>query len=158
MLQHSIHTTTQPSYLHNFITVQPPGSTRSSSLGLFTLLFSHLHNFITVQPPGSTRSSSLGLFTLLSFVYQHHPHSYELRITDRNFWYASPCLWTSYREGRLKTQEWKTREWKSRHHNAGVENAREASMKSHTLTTLTTRRALHERKFFDVIYLMFLID
>jgi len=35
------------------------------------------------------------------------------------------------------------REWKTRHHNAGVENGREASMESHTLTTQ------------DVTYFMF---
>ena len=43
-------------------------------------------------------------------------------------------------------QGWKTREWKSRHHNAGVENAREASMEIDDFDD--TRRALHERKFF----------
>jgi len=45
----------------------------------------YLHNLISVQPPCSTRSSSL--------VTLARPPSSSLRITDRCFWYASPCLW-----------------------------------------------------------------
>jgi len=49
--------------------------------------------------------------------------------------------------GRLKT-----REWKSRHRNAGVENAREASMESDTLTTLTTQDERCTNASFFMLY------
>jgi len=58
-LTYKVLTTTQPPYLHHLITIQPPGSTRSSSL-------------VTLARP---------------------PTSSSLRITDRSFRYASPCLW-----------------------------------------------------------------
>ena len=58
-LTYKVLTTTQPPYLHNLISVQPPRSTRSSSV-------------VTLARPST---SSL------------------LRITDRSFRYASPCLW-----------------------------------------------------------------
>jgi len=46
----------------------------------------YLHHLISVQPPRSTRS--LSLVTLA-----RPPTSSSLRITDRSFRYASPCLW-----------------------------------------------------------------
>jgi len=46
----------------------------------------YLHHVISVQRPRSTRSSSL--VTLV-----RPPTSSSLRITDRSFRYASPCLW-----------------------------------------------------------------
>ena len=46
----------------------------------------YLHNLISVQPPHSTRSSSL-------VTLARPPTSSSLRITDRSFRYASPCLW-----------------------------------------------------------------
>ena len=58
-LTYKVLTTTQPPYLHHLISVQPPRSTRSSSL-------------VTLARP---------------------PTSSTLRITDRSFRYASPCLW-----------------------------------------------------------------
>ena len=45
----------------------------------------YLHHLISVQPPRSTRSSSLVTLARL-------PTSSSLRITDRSFRYASPCL------------------------------------------------------------------
>ena len=45
----------------------------------------YLHHLISVQPPRSIRSSSL--------VTLARPPSSSLRITDRSFRYASPCLW-----------------------------------------------------------------
>jgi len=60
-LTYKVLTTTQPPYLHNLISVQPPRNTRSSSL-------------ITLARPPA-------------------PISSLLRITDRSFRYASPCLW-----------------------------------------------------------------
>ena len=56
---YKVLTTTQPPYLHHLISVQPPRSTRSSSL-------------VTLARP---------------------PTSSSVRITDRSFRYASPCLW-----------------------------------------------------------------
>jgi len=58
-LTYKVLTTTQPPYLHNLISVQPPRNTRSSY-------------HVTLARP---RTSS------------------SLRITDRCFRYASPCLW-----------------------------------------------------------------
>ena len=58
-LTYKVLTTNQPPYLHHLISVQPPRSTRSSSL-------------VTLARP---------------------PTSSSLRITDRSFRYASPCLW-----------------------------------------------------------------
>jgi len=58
-LTYKVLTTTQPPYLHNLISFQPPRSTRSSSR-------------VTLARP---------------------PTSSSLRITDRSFRYASPCLW-----------------------------------------------------------------
>ena len=58
-LTHKVLTTTQPPYLHHVISVQPPRSTRSSSV-------------VTLARP---------------------PTPSSLRITDRSFRYASPCLW-----------------------------------------------------------------
>ena len=46
----------------------------------------YLHNLISVQRPRSTRSSSV--VTLV-----RPPSSSSLKITDRSFRYASPCLW-----------------------------------------------------------------
>jgi len=46
---------------------------------------SYLHNLISLQPPRSTRSSSV--------VTLSHPQTISLKITDRSFRYASPCLW-----------------------------------------------------------------
>ena len=43
---YKVHTTTQPTYLHNLITVEPPRSTRSSSL-------------VTLTRPSTATSSSL---------------------------------------------------------------------------------------------------
>ena len=57
-LSYKVLTTNQPPYLHHLISVQPPRSTRSSSL-------------VTLAWP---------------------PTSSSLRITDRCFPYASPCL------------------------------------------------------------------
>jgi len=45
----------------------------------------YLHHLISVQPPRSTRSSSL-------VTLARPPTSSSLRITDRSFRYASPCL------------------------------------------------------------------
>jgi len=56
---YKVLTTNQPPYLHHLISLQPPRSTRSSSL-------------VTLARP---------------------PTSSSLRITDRSFRYASPCLW-----------------------------------------------------------------
>ena len=42
----------------------------------------YLHNLISIQRPRSTRSSSV-----------RPPSSSSLKITDRSFRYASPCLW-----------------------------------------------------------------
>jgi len=53
---------------------------------LTTIQLTYLHNLISVQPPRSNRSSSL--VTLV-----RPPTSSSLRITDRSFRYASPCLW-----------------------------------------------------------------
>jgi len=58
-LTYKVLTSTQPPYLHNLISVQPPRSTRSSSLA------------ILARPPTSS----------------------SLRIADRSFRHASPCLW-----------------------------------------------------------------
>jgi len=58
-LTYKVLTTTQPPYLHNLISVQPPRNTRSSS-------------HVTLARP---------------------PTSSSLRITDRSFRYALPCLW-----------------------------------------------------------------
>ena len=46
----------------------------------------YLHNLISVQRPRSTRSSSV-------VTLARPPTSYALKITDRSFRYASPCLW-----------------------------------------------------------------
>jgi len=46
----------------------------------------YLHHLISDQPPRSTRSSSLVTLARPST-------SSSLRITDRSFRYASPCLW-----------------------------------------------------------------
>jgi len=59
LLTYKVLTTTQPPYLHNLISVQPPRNTRSSY-------------HVTLDRP---------------------PTSSSLRITDRSFRYASPCLW-----------------------------------------------------------------
>jgi len=48
---------------------------------------SYLHNLISVQPPRSTRSS------FLVTLARPPTSSFFLHITDRSFWYASPCLW-----------------------------------------------------------------
>jgi len=45
----------------------------------------YLHNLISVQRPRSTRFSSI--------VTLARPPSSSLKITDRSFRYASPCLW-----------------------------------------------------------------
>ena len=58
-ITYKVHTTTQPPYLHNLISVQPPRNTRSS------------YHVTLPRPPTSS----------------------SLRITDRSFRYASPCLW-----------------------------------------------------------------
>ena len=58
-LTYKVLTTTQPTYLHNLISIQRPRSTRSSSV-------------VTLARP---------------------PSSSYLKITDRSFRYASPCLW-----------------------------------------------------------------
>jgi len=58
-LTYKVLTTTQTPYLHHLMSVQPPRSTRSSSL-------------VTLARP---------------------PTSSSLRISDRSFRYASPCLW-----------------------------------------------------------------
>jgi len=47
----------------------------------------YLHNFISVQRPRSTCSSSVVTLARL-------PSSSSLKITDRSFHYASPCLWS----------------------------------------------------------------
>jgi len=46
----------------------------------------YLHNLIYVQRPRSTRSSSV-------VTLARPPSSSSLKITDRSFRYASPCLW-----------------------------------------------------------------
>jgi len=61
-LTYKVLTTNQPPYPHHLISVQPPRSTRSSSL-------------VTLARP---------------------PTSSSLRITDRSFRYASPCLWNQH--------------------------------------------------------------
>jgi len=58
-LTYKVLTTIQPPYLHNFISVQLPLSSRSSSI-------------VTLARP---------------------PTSSALKITDRSYRYASPCLW-----------------------------------------------------------------
>ena len=45
-----------------------------------------LHNLISIQCPRSTRSSS-------AITLAQPPSSSSLKITDRSFRYASPCLW-----------------------------------------------------------------
>ena len=52
---------------------------------LTTTQLSYLHNFISVQSTRSTCSSAL--------VTLNRPSASSLRITDRSFQYASPCLW-----------------------------------------------------------------
>jgi len=47
---------------------------------------SYLNNLICVQPPRSTRSSS-------AVTLSRPPTISSLKITDRSFRYASPCLW-----------------------------------------------------------------
>jgi len=56
---------------------------------LITIKPPYLHNLISVQPPCSTRSSSL-------VTLARPPTSSSLRITDRSFRYASPCLWNQF--------------------------------------------------------------
>ena len=46
----------------------------------------YLHNLISIQCPRSTRSSSV-------VTLARPPLSSSLKITDRSFHYASPCLW-----------------------------------------------------------------
>jgi len=46
----------------------------------------YLHNLISVQRPRSTRSSS-------AVTLARPPSSSSLKIADRSFHYASPCLW-----------------------------------------------------------------
>ena len=46
----------------------------------------HLHNLISVKPHRNTRSS-------YHVTLARPPTSSSLRITDRSFRYASPCLW-----------------------------------------------------------------
>jgi len=46
----------------------------------------YLYHLISAQPQCSTRSSSL-------VIIARPPTSFSLRITDRSFRYASPCLW-----------------------------------------------------------------
>jgi len=46
----------------------------------------YLHNLISVQCPRTTRSSSV-------VILARPPTSSTLKITDRSFCYASPCLW-----------------------------------------------------------------
>jgi len=46
----------------------------------------YLHNLISIQRPRSTRSSSI-------VTLARPPSSSSLKITDRSFRYASPCLW-----------------------------------------------------------------
>jgi len=46
----------------------------------------YLHNLISIQCPRSTRSSSV-------ITLAWPPSSSSLKITDRSFRYASPCLW-----------------------------------------------------------------
>jgi len=46
----------------------------------------YLHNLISVQRPRSTRSSSV-------ITLARPPTSSSLKVTDRSFRYASPCLW-----------------------------------------------------------------
>ena len=46
----------------------------------------YLHNLISIQRPRSTRSSSV-------VTLARPPSSSSLKITDRSFRYASPCLW-----------------------------------------------------------------
>ena len=63
-----------------------------------TTQLQYLHHLISVQPPHSTRSSSL-------VTVARPPTSSSLRITDRSFRYASPCLWnqlpSSFRQPRF---------------------------------------------------------
>ena len=63
-LTYKVLTTTQPPYLHNLISVQPPRNTRSS------------YHVTLARPPTSS----------------------SLRIADRSFRYASPCLWNQFTE------------------------------------------------------------
>ena len=60
----------------------------------------YLHHLISAQPPLSTRSSSL-------VTLARPPTSSSLRLTDRSFRYASPCLWnqlpSSLRQPHLST-------------------------------------------------------
>jgi len=53
---------------------------------LTTIQPPYLHNLISVQPPRNTRSS-------YHVTLARQPTSSSLRITDRSFRYASPCLW-----------------------------------------------------------------
>jgi len=46
----------------------------------------YLHNLISIQRPRNTRSSSV-------VTLARPPASSYLKITDRSFRYASPCLW-----------------------------------------------------------------
>jgi len=53
---------------------------------LTTIQPPYLHNVISTQRPRSTRSSSV-------VSLARPPSSFSLKITDRSFRYASPCLW-----------------------------------------------------------------
>ena len=49
----------------------------------------YFHNLISTQRPRSTRSSSV-------VTLARPPSSSSLKITDRSFRYASPCLWNQF--------------------------------------------------------------
>ena len=66
--------------------IQAPFTCLQSSHNYPTSIPPYLHNLISVQRPRSTRSSSVVNFA-------RPPTSSYLRITDRSFRYASPCLW-----------------------------------------------------------------
>ena len=69
-LTYKFLTTHQPQYLHDSISVQPCQNTRS----------------ISVQPCQNTRSSSM-------VTLARPPTRSSLKITNRSFRYAAPCLW-----------------------------------------------------------------
>jgi len=56
---------------------------------LTTILPSYLYNLISVQPHRSTRSSDI-------ITLSHLPSSSSLKVNNRSFHHASPCLWNQF--------------------------------------------------------------
>ena len=83
MSHNSYHTLSSPAQNNRMHRIQTPLTHLQSPHNHPTFISSHL---ISVQPAGSTRSSSL-------VTLARPATSSSLRITDRSFRYASPCLW-----------------------------------------------------------------